>query len=62
MNEKNLSTKLKSEWIAEKLNLILKRGDPERLGREISADTIRAKATPREIDWYYYNLKGESHV
>lgn len=53
-----LSTHQKAVWIAEKLNSILKRGDPERLGRVLSSGDIKSRATPEEIDYWFITLGG----
>lgn len=55
---KTTSTHQKAVWIAEKLNNILKLSDPDRIGREISSTTIKTKATPEEINYWFYTLRG----
>ena len=49
-------TRVKAGWIAEKLFTTF----PERRTQELTADSIIAKATAAEINYYYKKLN-ESH-
>lgn len=56
-----MTMKEQAEYIAELLTGILKRIPREQgLPREITAEEIMLKASPREIEFYYYGLQRET--